>query len=116
MTQILCDSSPAAIVAAIEHNLVEHFSSFSRIPGARFCDSPEITWVMTGIPRPVLNGVWRTDFPSVGLDAKIENALGIFKVPQVPMRWVCGPSTRPKDLGQRLERNGLVHVSDWTGR
>ena len=115
MADILLDSDLDAVTGAIEANLVEHFSSFSRIPRAQFYDGPDMTWVVTGIPRAVLNGVWRTDLPSKGLDAKIMETLSVFRARRVPMRWVCGPSTRPHDLGQHLERNGLAHVSDWTG-
>ena len=60
MSELLTDLTTAALAAAIKANLFEYYRYLGRSPQAEFYDSPELTWLLTGIPHPFLNNVLRT--------------------------------------------------------
>lgn len=115
MGEILTDRSTPVLIGAIEANMVEHFASFGRLPNAEAYDGPDLSWVVTGVPHPVLNGVWRTALPPDTVDAKIEEMVRRCQARRAPLRWVTAPSTRPADLASRLARYGITYTRDWVG-
>ncbi len=116
MSEILEDLSGAALVAAIEDNLSDQYEVFARyMPQARWSDDGETEIFLTGIPSPVFNGVFRAQLDEDQLDAKIEDAMAVFKAIGAPMTWWTGPATRPADLGKHLQEHGLQHEYDFAG-
>lgn len=105
-----------AVAEVIEQaNILEFYSLFARLPGARLHDEPECTWVISGVPHPLFNGVLRTRFGSDAVDTKIDTTLAHFGRRRVPLYWYIGPSTTPADLRERLRARGLIHVEDAPG-
>jgi hypothetical protein len=43
---LLEDRSPAAVISAIEANLIVLWRSYSRLPGAELCDQPDLLGVL----------------------------------------------------------------------
>lgn len=112
---ILKDFAAQAVTAAIEENLFGAFANSGRLPQAELHDDPDMMWFITGVPFPLLNGVFRARLAADGIDTKIEATLARFKSRQVPMIWWTGPATRPAGLGKHLEAQGLSHAEDLPG-
>src|SRR5262249_2356819 len=67
------------------------------------------------VPFPWCNGVFRAHLAPQEKDLKIAATLTHFKSRHLPMMWWTGPSTRPTDLGERLQAHGLQHAEDAPG-
>ncbi len=115
MSGILRDTSPEALVAAIEANTRDAFVRWGQALGAELHDDAEVQWFVSGVPLQLWNGVVRAQFAAGGVDAKIDAALRHFAAHQVPMSWLIGPSTRPPNLGRLLEEHGLTLDSEAPG-
>jgi ribosomal protein S18 acetylase RimI-like enzyme len=109
------DAPTAALVRAIETNELERFAHVSRLSGAEFHRSSQLTWFLTGIPYLLFNGVLSARLPPADLDGRIARALAPFAARKLPMFWMTGPSTRPNDLGQRLLAAGLSDPGELVG-
>ncbi len=103
----LQDPSPADLVGAIEANMAEFWKCFGRLPGAELHDEPDLMWFATGVPDGSLNGVIHSQFSDEDADRRIEETVGYFQRRRLPMQWWVGPSSRPADLGKRLETRGM---------
>ena len=112
MSEILEDFSTPALVAAIEANYWEFWTFFGRSPRVELHDDPEIMWLVSDIPHPGFNGVFRTQLAPDDIDARIGETLAHFRSRRLPMIWWTSPSTRPTDLGKHLEADGLTHTSE----
>ena len=112
MSEILKDFSTPALVAAIEANYWEFWAFFGRSPQVELHDDPEVMWLVSGIPHPGFNGVFRTQLAPDDVDARIGETLAHFKARRLPMLWWTGPSTRPTNLGEHLEAHGLTHTAE----
>jgi len=62
----------------------------------------------TGIPFPLLNAVIKTQIPAEVAIKKIKENITFFGKRQVPFLWMIGPSSRPKNMGDLLIKNGLI--------
>ncbi len=108
--------SPAVIAVAIEANPVEYWRACApHLPRVAIDDGPELFRFVTGIPFAPLNQVVSADLPVEGIDARIDETLAVFKERRAPMLWSLSPSTRPADLGSRLEGRGLANAGTMTG-
>jgi ribosomal protein S18 acetylase RimI-like enzyme len=112
MSEILEDFSTPALVAAIEANYWEFWAFFGRSPQVELHDDPEMIWLVSGIPHPGFNGIFRTQLAPGSIDAKIGATLTYFKSRRLPMLWWTGPSTRPANLGRHLEARGLTPTAE----
>lgn len=112
MSGILEDFSAPALVAAIEANYCEFWAFFGRSPQVELHDDPEMMWLVSGIPHPGFNGVFRSQLAPDDIDARISETLTLFKSRRLPMIWWTGPSTRPANLGRHLEAHGLTHTAE----
>lgn len=112
---ILEDFSSAALVAAIEKNLQATWNLVGGTPHADIEYRGDLIRLLSGLPSPVCNGVFRACFDSTDVDREIEKTLRPFTSRDLPMIWWVGPSSRPRDLGRRLESRGLVHAEDSPG-
>ena len=69
------------------------------------------TWVQITspfAPSAFMNGVLRCELSEDEIDTQIKNTVQHFRSKGLPFRWKIVPSTRPRDLGDRLIENGLV--------
>lgn len=115
MSIILRDVSPPALVAAIENNLHATWNLVGGTPHAEIEYDSALMRLVSGVPAPVCNGVFRARLDPETAGAEIDLALAPFRSRQLPMIWWTGPSSRPQDLGRRLEDRGLVHAGDAPG-
>jgi GNAT superfamily N-acetyltransferase len=107
MSGILTDLSPAALAAAIEESHAEFNVFMGRSPRVQLREGPELVSVLTGIPHPVFNGIFRARLKGDDLAARITAALAPFRASGKPMFWWVGPTTRPADLGTHLRAAGM---------
>jgi len=98
-----------------ERSMMDYFSWVHSCPYSKVEDEPDFLRIMSGIPHPLMNCMFRTRFPSQEADVRIDEMVGIFKSGSLPMMWFVGPCCQPSDLGQRLESHGLVHETDVVG-
>jgi ribosomal protein S18 acetylase RimI-like enzyme len=112
---LLEERSPAAVISAIEANLIVLWRSYGRLPSAELCDQPDLFWVATDIAFPPFNGVVRARLRSETLTPTITTILQHFSRRQVPMLWLVVPSTQPADLGSYLIEHGLSYTGDDPG-
>ena len=115
MSYILNDLTEPAIVEAIEDNPTEFFAYLGQAPQAEVYNGPDMMRMITGIPYPLCNTVFRAKLPRERLDERIEETLSHFKARNLPMLWWTGPSTTPADLDERLVAHGLVHAGNPPG-
>ncbi|HUR80112.1 MAG TPA: GNAT family N-acetyltransferase [Thermoanaerobaculia bacterium] len=89
----------------------ECFHSFGVLPNARVIDG-DVTGVVTEMPITFFNGIGTTGFTNDNADARVRDVIDLFGK---PFRWWITPATRPSNLREVLERNGLRHVYDSAG-
>jgi len=68
------------------------------------------TWVqMTSpsAPTAFMNGILRCELAEDVIDHRIQETVQHFRSQGLPFRWKIVPSSRPGDLGARLEKHGL---------
>lgn len=107
MSEVLKDFSARALATAIEANRFEFFQYLDRSVGVEVHEGPSVTWFITGIPHPFMNGVFRTQLTSGDVDEVIEQTLAHFKARRLPFIWRIGSATRPTDMGRHLEAHGF---------
>lgn len=115
MSKVLRDSSARALAMAIEANLFEYYEFLGRSASVELYDSRSVTWFITGLPHPFVNGVFRTRLTSSDVDEAIERVLTHFKSRKMPFMWWTGPAAQPADLGKHLEAHGLDYTEDFPG-
>jgi len=117
MAEVVQDLSRPVLVKAIEANIFEQLPIWAqlKLKGVETYDRQDVKWFITGVPHPLFNGVLFARFPPDEIDERIEATLRHFRSRNLPMSWWVGPSTRPADLGKRLEAHGLTHASDPPG-
>jgi GNAT superfamily N-acetyltransferase len=116
VSDISKDFSAPALVAAIKANLFEWYRYLGRSPKAKLYDSPEVTWLLTGVPSSFVNGVLRTQVEPGTVDVIIEETLTHFESRNVTkFSWWTEPGTQPTDLGKYLEAHGLTYTEGGPG-
>jgi len=111
MRDILKDLSTPAMVAAIKANLVEWWRYLGRSAKVELHESPEVTWLLTGIPDSFLNPILRTQAAPGKVDALIGRTLAHFRSRGVTrFSWWVDPGTQPADLEGRLIHHGLTYT------
>jgi ribosomal protein S18 acetylase RimI-like enzyme len=115
MGEVLNDFSTPALAAAIEANLFEYYGYLGSSAKVELYDSPKMTWLITDIPLPFMNGVFRTQLTLDDVDEAIEDALTHFKSRKMPFMWWAGSAAQPADLGKHLEAHGLIYAEDLPG-
>jgi len=114
MGEMVAAFSAAALMEAIDANLVAKSLSFPRVFKGEI-HGPNPTWFITGAALPHYNGVARATFDLQDVHAGIEAALAPFKARKVPLTWWVGPSTSPSNLGAHLQAHGFTHNRDMLG-
>ncbi len=116
MSDILQDLSTPALVGAIKANLFEYYRYLGRSPQAELYDGPRLTWLLTGILHPFLNGVLRTQLGPDDVGESIEATLAHFQSRgMTKLSWWTEPGTQPADLGEHLLAHGLTYTDGGPG-
>ena len=91
------------------------WAGLGRSTACEFDEAPDAAWMLSGLPDQDYNKVFRSEFAPDDADARIEEILTYYESRSVPMSWWLVPSSRPADLGARLEAHGLRRRSDLPG-
>jgi GNAT superfamily N-acetyltransferase len=108
MDTVLKDFSVSSVVDAMEINVYEASICFAHALGAVVYDEPHMLWFFSGFPFHLANGIVSARFPEDRLERILDERLQQLVVKEVPMAWLIGPSTRPVDLGRRLQEHGWM--------
>lgn len=111
----VAQGSKKNLAEVIERSMIDYFSWVHSCPYSKVEDEPDFLRLMSGIPHPLMNCVFRTRVRSQESDERINTIMSVFKSSNLPMMWFVGPCCQPSDLGQRLESHGLVHETDVVG-
>jgi GNAT superfamily N-acetyltransferase len=114
MSDILKDLSAPVLVAAIKANAFEWWRYLGTSPKAEFYDSPQLTWLRSGISNSFVNCVLRTQLGPEEVDTSIEGTLAHFRN-VAAMSWWTEPGTQPTDLGVYLLAHGLAYTDGGPG-
>lgn len=98
----------ASTATAVEANLFSLFDCLRTWPRIEMHDDGACRWTLSHLPFPLFNSVVRARLHADVADAAIEARIRDCTRRNVPMLWWTGPSTRPSDLGERLERRGFL--------
>lgn len=104
---ILTDTSPAGMIEAIETAVRAGWHSLSVSPRFEVRDGREGLWFASGIPFPPFNGIVQARLDG-DVEEAIDRAIEFFRSRSLPFTWTVSPSTRPEDLGERLEARGFA--------
>lgn len=107
---ILPDYNISEFIKAIEDN----FFSLSMFLGIRErYDGEYLKWAYSG--GRALNRVFNIHLTEESVSNKIQQVLSVFKMRNVPVMWITGPSTEPQGIKRYLEDRGITYKSSWTG-
>ncbi|TES91786.1 MAG: hypothetical protein E3J88_01965 [Anaerolineales bacterium] len=116
MVDILKDLSTPALVKAIKANRFGYYRYLANSPKAELNESPQITWLLSGIPVPFLNNVLHTQLTPDNVDEKIEETLAYLKSRNITkLAWWTEPGTLPANLGEHLTAHGLTYTDSEPG-
>jgi ribosomal protein S18 acetylase RimI-like enzyme len=112
MAMVLEDVSPAGMARAIAQDFAAALRTLASTPYGEVHDEPDLLWLLTGLPSPFFNGVYRTELaPELGPEAiqwRVAEILEAFRARGVAMQWTVTPLTRPADLRRHLEAAGMT--------
>lgn len=100
---------------SVERDFAAAWWLLAEAGGHEVHDDPDLRWFHTGVDDAYLNPVLETRLGEDEADAVIDRMLGEFRSRGAPFLWWHTPSSRPRDLGDRLERRGLVADGAWPG-
>lgn len=106
MHNIVEDFSSLPLLTAMETNVQQAWIHLGRGLRATIHEEPELLWFFSGLPFHLANGIARANFPADRMEETLEERLKQLMAHDVPMVWLAGPSTQPKDLGNRLQEHG----------
>src|SRR5207248_233597 len=79
------------------------------LPGELY-DGPDMQRIVSGLPAPLFNAIYRARFAPETVDEQIEAAIAPFKARGLAALWWLTASSQPADLGARLEAHGLTYL------
>ncbi len=92
----------------VEANLEAFLLALGRAGGGEERLGPELCWTIGGSPIDYHNAVFGARLAAEDADAAITQSLAVMHRRGVPGSWHLGPSSRPADLGARLEAAGFA--------
>ena len=110
VTNILRNPNRSEIRHAIEYNFYKLARSMSTLDLEDMVseDTDIFFRYSTGINFFLINAVIESQIPPEVINQKIKENISFFEKRRVPFLWVIGPSSRPKNLGELLIKNGFV--------
>lgn len=115
IADVLADTTPAATLRADLANMRDFWSRYGRAPGRELHETPDVTWVVTGIHDALLNGIFHFTATDADADRAIASILDHFRGRDLPLQWMVTSSMRPSDLSERLAAHGMTHLFDAPG-
>lgn len=113
-TNFVTRTSPQ-LLEALEANMVEFWKGYGLPTGRRLDERAELVSVMTGIPEPLFNAVFRARLAPEAVAMAVEEICLDAAEWNVPLFWWLTPSTTPPDLGDTLLKRGFVHAGTVPG-
>jgi GNAT superfamily N-acetyltransferase len=119
MAEIMTDTSPAGMIAAIADGLEACYMLLATAVGGESRTTDGITVAITGLPFFIFNGVVRTRLdsrlPAPEIDRRIEEAVTSLRSRGVPFGWWRMPGDHPPDLPARLVASGFAPAGEQPG-
>jgi GNAT superfamily N-acetyltransferase len=97
------------VIHQVELNLRETWANFGIGPGCTLHDEEDVLWFETPIPILPYNTVLRFQVEDHA-DERIDALVKGYADRNVAQLWIVMPSSRPKDLAQRLAQRGLHEI------
>jgi GNAT superfamily N-acetyltransferase len=102
------EPAPRDLSDLVEANLFALFRAMATVPGGTLRQGPNLARHAAPPMSPMFTGVWGARLGPGEVDRAIADTLAELAAAEVPFAfWWTGPSTRPADLGRRLEAHGL---------
>lgn len=111
MRAIVEDITAANVIAPLEANMVAFWLAYGRASGSSFHATPDLTWVYTGIPASLFNGVLSVSLPAEAVDAVVEQLRVKIRERGAPVQWWIGPRSKPDHLEEILLGHAGLHRS-----
>ena len=109
--EILTDLATTSLVAAIEENGLALSRAFGRSPLVDLHEDDGLIWFETGVPFATFNGVVRTRLSPDEARDRVGRLVEHFRSQSLPMHWLVSESSRPANLEDLLEGQGLCLAS-----
>jgi GNAT superfamily N-acetyltransferase len=117
--EVMTDTSPTGMSAAIADGLEACFLLLATAPGGESHKTDGITVAFTGLPFFLFNGVFRTrldvHLPAPELDRRIGEVVTYLRSRGVPFGWSVLPDDYPPDLQARLVASGFAPAGEQPG-
>jgi ribosomal protein S18 acetylase RimI-like enzyme len=97
----------AACDALIESILASVLLSYGQIPGAAHREDADLLWIRGGRPFASVNHVLRLRMRPDGFEERVVAVLETFEPDAFPVTWWVGPTSEPRDVGERLRALGF---------
>ncbi|MFX1329246.1 MAG: GNAT family N-acetyltransferase [Promethearchaeota archaeon] len=114
MTIILNKINPEEINYYIEKNLDDLYTKSSEHPNFISSREDKISWVLSKKANWP-DCIFRANFENLDIKKEITNIEKLIRKGKIPNGWTVGPLTRPKDLGNLLEKYGFSNVYQQAG-
>lgn len=108
-TEVVALDSPH-LLAALEDNMVAFWKGYGHPSGRRLDEGGDRVSILTGIPEPLFNAVFRAHLAPDAVEAAVEDIRLDAAEWNVPLFWWLTPTTTPPDLGDTLLKHGFVHA------
>ena len=116
MSTTLSDFSVPALVRDIHDNWADFYTCLGHSAHAELSSGPYLTWLLTGVPDPFLNVVFRTQLPSRHAGELIDETLAYFKSRDVEkLTWWTECGAVRTEMDRQLLRRGLTFQEGGTG-
>jgi hypothetical protein len=103
------------LLEALESNMVAFWQAYGRPAGRRLDERADRVCVMTGIPEPLFNAVFRARLAPDAVETAIKDIRLSAAQWNVPLFWWLTPTTTPPDLGDTLLKHGFIHAGNVPG-
>ena len=101
----LNELSAPDVVHAVRANWIAYYTHLGQAPGVELSEGPHLSWMLTGIPDPFLNVVFRTSLPPDAPESVVDEALAHFRAKEIQTLSWLAPA---EDVGPHLISRGLT--------
>jgi ribosomal protein S18 acetylase RimI-like enzyme len=103
--------TPTELSRGVDGNLAALFRAMATLPGSELDESGPVARHLAFPINPMFKGAWAARIADGEVDAAIDATIGWFRARGAPFFfWWTGPDTEPADLGERLEKRGLLSM------